>query len=397
MTFFARQRFANVAWTKWAVAAWTLVALAITIRLLTAQNIARHSVYPSYIGAARLWVSGADLYGPVCPGFRYSPLFAVAFTPFTAVSDRAGNIVWRWLNFAAYLGALGWWMRCVLRERPVADLRGLFLLLVIPLSVGSLNNGQSNPLMTALMLSALASVHERRWMLASVLLAFAIHLKLYPLALALTLLALWPRELGWRLALILAGSVALCFLAQSPGYVAAQFAGWFLYLSGDLRLDQPPQGAYRDLRLLLDVVGIKPSHVIYFALQLAGAGAVAFAGLKMKAAAMPPRRFLALVYALVASWILLLGPATESCTYILLAPALAWLLLEAWTGPRPVALRAALVVCCVLLLGTMMANWFPIVTKVHGMGLHPLATLIFLGCVIDEAFAPVLRPERDEE
>ncbi len=397
MTFFERHRFADVRWKRWAVAAWALVALVITIRLLTAQNIARQSVYPCYIGAARLWVSGADLYGPVCPGFRYSPLFAAAFTPFTAVSDRAGNIVWRWLNFAAYLGALGWWMRCVLRQRPGTDLRGVFLVLVIPLSVGSLNNGQANPLMTALMLGALASVHERRWMLAGALLAFAVHLKLYPLALVLTLLALWPRELGWRLALVLAGSVALCFLAQSPGYVAAQFHGWFVYLSGDLRLDQSPQDAYRDLRLLLGVIGMKPGHATYFAIQLAGALAVAFACLRMKAAAMSPRRFLALVYALVACWILLLGPATESSTYILLAPALAWLLIEAWTSPRPVALRAALVVCCVLLLGTMMANWFPIVTKVHGMGLHPLATLIFLGCVIYEAFAPALHRESDVE
>lgn len=383
--FLTRRSFPDVPWKKLAVAAWVLIALAITIRLLTAHNIERHSVYPPYIGAARHWIAGQELYGPDRMQFRYSPLFAAAFTPFTVLSDRAGNIVWRWLNFAAYLGALGWWIKGVMR--PGADRRGLFLLLVIPLSVGSLNNGQSNPLMVAAMLGAMASVCEQRWLLASALLALAVHLKLYPLALLLTVVALWPREMIWRQTLMLAGAVASCFVLQSPAYVGAQFAGWLAFLSGDLRLDQMPGDAYRDLRLLLDVIGMKPSHLTYFAFQLGGAAAVAVACLKMKTSAMPRRRFYALVYALVACWILLLGPATESSTYILLAPTLSWLLIEAWTGPRPVVLRAALVLASVVLLGTMVANWLPFVTKVHGMGFHPLATLIFAGCVIYEAFA----------
>jgi hypothetical protein len=331
------------------------------------------------------------LYGPDCLDFRYSPLFAAAFTPFTALPDRIGSVAWRLLILAIYLPALGWWLRTVLRGAASAKRRGVFLLLAIPLSIGSLNNGQANLPMTALMLGALACVDARRWMLAGALLALAVHLKLYPLALALVLAAMWPRELSWRQPLMLAASVALTFALQAPRYVAAQFAGWFGHLSGDLRLDQTPEAAYRDLRLLLDAIGLPPGHLTYFIIQLAGAAAVAVACIAMKKSAMPRRRLNALVYALVACWILLLGPATESATYVVLAPALAWLLVEAWTAPRPLAERAALVAVCVLLAAAMMANWLPTVRKIHALGLHPLAVVVFLGCVVYEAFAPSLR------
>lgn len=338
----------NTSWKKCTVVVWALVLLVITVRLLVAHNLMRQSVYPPYIGAARNWIAGADLYGPDRMDFRYSPLFAVVFTPFTMFPDRAGNIVWRWLNFAAYLGAVVWWMRGVLRQPSKDKHWSIFLLSLLPLSAPSLNNGQANSLMVALMLCAMVLVNERRWMFASALLALAVHLKLYPLALALVLLALWPGELLWRQLLMGVASMALCFVAQSPGYVAAQFTGWFVHLSGDLRLDQAPLGAYRDLRLLLGVIGMKPSHGVYFAIQIVGAIAVAVACLKMKRSEMSRRRFHALVYAWVACWIMLLGPSTESSTFIVLAPALSWLLIEAWTAQRPLGLRAALVTVCLL-------------------------------------------------
>lgn len=385
------RRITITPWMQRAIAAWTLVVLIITIRLLTAHNIERHSVYPPYIVAARHWVAGEDVYGPTCLFYRYSPLFAAAFTSFTLLSDRAGNIVWRWMNFAAYFAVLGWWMRCVLRKPESEDQRGIFLLLLIPLSVGSMNNGQANVLMTVLMLGALLCAVWQRWTTSAVLLALAVHLKLYPLALALVMVVLWPRQLGWRFMAALAGSVALSFVLQSPQYVAAQYAGWYEHLIGDLRLEQAADVAYRDLRLLLNVLHLYPGHLAYFILQLAGAAAVAVACIRMKRLAMPPRRLAALVYALVACWILLLGPSSESSTYILLAPALAWLLVEAWTAARPAAERAVLSAACFLLLVTMIANWLPFVTKVHALGLHPLAVLLTLGCVVYESLASSLR------
>jgi hypothetical protein len=375
-------------WRKLAIAAWAIVAIVITIRLLTVHDVGRRSIYPSFIAAARHWIAGQSLYGADRMEFRYSPLFAAAFTPFNLLPDRAGNIVWRALNLAAYWSALGWWMRIVLKQSENENHRGLFLLFALPLSVGSLNNGQSNPLMVALILGALCLVHHQRWMLASIFLALAAHLKLYPLAFAVLLIALWPRQLWWRLPLAITGSVALCFIMQWPAYVAEQFHDWFAFLSGDLRLDQDSIYAYRDLRLLLNVVGLHPGHLIYFIIQVSGAVAIALICFA-KRSVLPRGQLLALMYALVACWILLLGPATESSTYILLAPALAWLLIEAWTATRPIAERMALIVVCVLLGVTLIANWFPFVTKIHALGLQPLAVVIFAACVVYEALVSV--------
>ena len=376
-----------VDWQKCAVAAWSAVAVIITIRLLTAANIERHSIYPDYIGAARHWLHGISLYGPERREFRYSPLFAAAFTPFTIFPDRVGNIVWRGVNLAAYLAALRWWMSLALPPAEDRNLRGLFLLLALPLSVGSFNNGQANPLMVALILGAFVSVESGRWLLASAFLVLAVHLKLYPLAFALVLLVLWPRELWWRLLLVGLLSVGLCFVAQSPGYVAAQFRDWFGFLSRDLRLDQAPENAYRDLRLLLRVTALDPGHTGYLILQLLGAAAVAAGSLALKRCGVPGKQMLVLVCAVTSCWILLLGPATESATYILLAPLLAWLLITAWTKPRPNIMRIALIVATALLGLAMIANWFPFVSKVHALGLHPLAVLIFLGCVVYDAIS----------
>jgi hypothetical protein len=69
----------------------------------------------------------------------------------------------------------------------------------------------------------------------------------------------------------------------------------------------------------------------------------------------------------------------------LLAPALAWLLITAWTESESIALRTALIIVCALLVFTMVANWFPFVRKVHALGLHPLAALIFTCCVVYQA------------
>jgi hypothetical protein len=92
------------------------------------------------------------------------------------------------------------------------------------------------------------------------------------------------------------------------------------------------------------------------------------------------RPLLVTVLALGCCWMTLFGPATESCTYILLAPSLAWALLDAWSRPNGQALRAGLLASFVLFTVTEAAVWFPGVRSFHALGPHPLAALIFLIC-----------------
>jgi hypothetical protein len=371
---------AKLDWKRAAITAWAVVATIIFLRLVTVHNVERQSLYPAYIGAARHWIAGETLYGPNRLMFRYSPLFAAGFTAFNLFPDRLGNILWRAFSLTAYATALVGWMNVVLREPRNQTHRGWFLLLALPLSIGSLNNGQVNTLLVALILAAFAHAQRERFMLASVLVAIAIHLKLHPLAFGAAIVLLWPLRMWWRLPLALFAVTGLCFVLQYPSYVGSQFRDWFLFLRSDLRLEQDPADAYRDLRLLFHVIGVAPSHLTYFLIQLIGMGTVMAACVVIRSSAFSRQRCLATVYTLVACAILLLGPSTESSTYILLAPALAWFGIELWTGPHPVVLRFLFLSACTILGVAMVANWFPFVTKIHALGLHPLAVMIFLSC-----------------
>src|SRR5207249_4467291 len=90
--------------------------------------------------------------------YRYSPLVAAAFVPLGSLPDWLGGVLWRLLSAAVYLSALAWWGRTMmqpraplpggqpdLRDAAAMDRTGLawLFLLVIPLSLDNLNNGQS--------------------------------------------------------------------------------------------------------------------------------------------------------------------------------------------------------------------------------------------------------------
>ena len=98
--------------------------------------------------------------------------------------------------------------------------------------------------------------------------------------------------------------------------------------------------------------------------------------------------------ALGTCWMTLVGPATESCTYILLAPVLAWAVLSAtrqpWRSwgagtaePWPMAVRWMPAAAWWLFLACVLAGLGPWTNRVHALGLHPLAALLLtMSCVV---------------
>ncbi len=84
----------------------------------------------------------------------------------------------------------------------------------------------------------------------------------------------------------------------------------------------------------------------------------------------------------------LVGPATESATYVLLAPVLAWAVLSAarwpwerWGAaaadrPWPAAVRWMPATAWWLFLACVLAGLLPWTNRVHALGLHPLAALL---------------------
>ncbi len=372
-----------------ALAAWVVVVLAICGRVLLASK--PHGVYPIFAHAGAGWLAGEDLYSAPAPEsgldqFRYSPAVAALLAPFSLLPDRVGGSLWRLLNAAVYLAAFAWWCAAVVPggTRLTAARRAALWLLLVPLSVGSLNNGQSNPLVMGLLLAAVAGVARRRWNLAAACVAVAFLFKGYPLAVGLLLAAVYPRQFAPRLALALTAGLALPFLLQRPAYVLGEYEQWLRLVGGDDRKDRPVVNAYRDLWLLFRVAGVPPGKQAYLALQLltaAGAAALCVAG---RVACWPRRRLLTALLSLGVCWMLLCGPATESATYLMLAPVLAWAVVEGCSAGATWRSRWLPLASFGVLTLAQAAVWFPVGKPLHALGVQPLAALVLTaGLVAD--------------
>jgi hypothetical protein len=388
-------------WQRLAVAAWVVVLVVICALVLVARR--SRGVYPIFANAGQSWLEGEGLYPATArPGvpdeFRYSPPVAALFAPLGLLPEGVGGCLWRLLNAAVYLGGFAWWCLAVLPAGASLSRgqRAALWLLLIPLSVGSLHNGQSNALVAGLLLAATAGAARARWNLAAACVAVACLFKGYPLAVGLLLAAVYPRQFGPRLVLALAAGLALPFLLQRPAYVARAYEEWFRLLGADDRKDRPLDRGYRDLWQLFRVAGIQISRAVYLALQLAAAGGAAALCLAGRAAHWPRRRLLATLLALGTCWMLLCGPATESSTYILVAPVLAAALVIGWAESGRTAAWSLPGLSFALLAVGQVGCWFPVGKQLHTLGIQPLATLLLTVSLVGECIADLARRKAGE-
>jgi hypothetical protein len=366
------------------VSIWCAIVGGISLRTYLRPD--SHTVYPVFITAARNWVDLADLYdAAVRDCYRYSPLVAAVLTPFTLVPDGAGGVLWRLVNVGVFIAGLIWWARVVLSS-PRSDL-SMLLLLVIPLSIGNFNNGQSNPLVIGLLLTAMAGIHDERWNLAAAGLALACLFKVYPIAVGLLLSALYPTRLAGRLVLGLALGLAIPFVLQRPDYVAQQYMGWFHHLLNSDRGVLPVELWYRDMRLLAKACHLSIQPHVYITIQLVVAAVIGTICLRGKLIGWRRERLLATVLGLGCCWMTVFGPTTESSTYILLAPTLACSLLEARSSERLGACRVLLTASYALFTVIEMAVWFPFGRQFHTLGVHAAAGLLLMIALAGMALA----------
>jgi hypothetical protein len=374
-------------WQKLAGTAWLVVLLVICVRTFIFPN--DKTVYPTWSSTSRLWWSEGELYKPWRPlsvqgGFRYSPLFPILATPFAMLPDALGGVLWRCACTALYAAAVCWWLRAVVPAHLTRDQVALLFLLLLPLSIQSLSNGQANVLVIAALLASVAAIKEGRWTWASVFIALAFACKLYPLALGLLLVVLYPRQLGWRVVLALLAVLVAPFLTQSPAYVLDQYHKWALALRADDRSAIVWDQMYRDLWLLVRAVNVPLPRPAYEVFQVLSGAAVALVCWRRQRLGWPDNHLLTNTLALAAVWMLLLGPATESCTFILLAPSLAWSFVEVMREPGWRWRRSLLFACGGLFLSAVVLGAFPQALQVHSLGLHPLATLLYLVYLLTE-------------
>jgi hypothetical protein len=340
-----------------------------------------HSLFPTYAAAGKHWLTGSSLYRwpPEEPGldaYRYSPTVAVALVPFALLPTVIGNVLWRLLNAGVLLGGLAAWLRSPLPWRPDARQRALVYLLVLPLATTSLNNGQTNPLVIGFLLLTVAAAGAGRWNAAALCTAVATALKIYPLTMGLLLAAAFPWRFAGRLVVALAAVAVVPFFFQQPGYVTGQYAEWLRLVGDDDRRYWPLHMAYRDLWLLFRVARLPVSWTVYQVVQVLTGSACAVICVGGRLRGWPASHVLTAVLTLGTSWMILCGPATESSTYVLLAPAFALAVVMARVADWSLPLRRLTEVSALLLLAGILAGLTRSTSYVHSLGVQPLAALL---------------------
>lgn len=381
------------AWVRGVVILWVVAVVVVSVRV-GVQSPHRQSVYPVFYEAAQKWWQGEDLYLKSALGYRYSPMVAAGLVPVSWLPARLGGVVWRWVNVAVLVWGLGWCCRRGLPRVCDAGLAAIIFLLVFPDALANINNGQPNALVVGLLLASLAAVMEKRWMAAAVCIAIATLFKAYPIALGLLLVVLYPKELGWRLEVMLVVGFLLPFALQRPEYVLGQYRDWFAYVLQENRQVVPVREWYRDVRLIAKVwFGVNTGEIAYRGIELLAAAWMAGVCLLGKWRGWREDHLLVTVFVLGCGWMTVLGPATETVTYLILAPAAAWVVVQVFAEHRPIWERGVVVLAFVLMLSVHVAAWFG-GRAYMTLGPQPLGGMILLGYVLIGATKGALNGRR---
>jgi hypothetical protein len=382
-------------WTSAAVLIWSALILGCAVHAWFFPW--SHTVFDIYGPASRKWWTGQDIYTVCKEHYRYSPLFAIAISPFALLPEPWGGALWKVFNCLFYAFSLAVMAQRLLPLRLTRTQTSVLFLLVLPLSLHSLYIGQANLLMLGAILLGLSAAAADRWTGAAVWLAVATLIKVYPLALALLLMGLYPKRFAHRFLFALSAGLLLPLATQWPGTVVAQYESWFSHLLASTSIMRE---RVRGFDHLLAVYGFPLSPETFLLMEILAGGAVlALCVLHARWTSAPRQRFTRILI-LFALWVVLFGPATESCSYVILAPAVAWSILEAFQREASWLARTWLVLS-LLLMGPLVTDMFgPLVRNfANESGSQPIGALLFLIYQLvpnqhGTQTPPVVRPER---
>ena len=368
-------------WNGAVCIAWAAALLILVIR--SAGGYHRTIAFINFQLAGLHWTRGEDLYTN-WRGFVYSPLVAAFFTPFAYLPSACGIVLWQLLNAAALLGGL-WALLQTISPSGVRRYTAIVYLLIIPSALGNLDIGHSNPLLIGLLMLAVAAARVQRWGCVALCVAIATALKIYPVALGLLICVIAPRPFGWRLLIALLLVAVAPFLFQHWSYVFDQYRAWISTRSADNRLTYPIEHAPLDLWFLINRIGHLPfPPFLYTLLQLGSGGAVALFCIWGKWKGWVIERELIGLFCLAVIWMMLLGPATESYTYVLLAPALSLVLVHVFIETRSTWLKVWVLAAFLLqLIALARTSFLPGFMPLWIFSAEPLSALLFLGvCLV---------------
>ena len=219
-------------------------ALPILVSILLIVTLCAHTAivkkpppYRVVTEAARNIVQGQSPYAPQpnLDFFKYSPLAGLAMLPFSLLPDAWGTFLFLLFQCLLFLWAFGRWARAAGYDlsRSVAA-QWIALASVLLDATASLQNGQWNVGLFALMLLGAAQYAEGKSARAGLVLSLATNLKLYPFALGFCFLTGLKKRF-WGAFL---GGLVLWFLLPSllvgTGNNLRLLREWFGLMSWDL-------------------------------------------------------------------------------------------------------------------------------------------------------------------
>jgi hypothetical protein len=274
---------------------------------------------------------GQSMYPGGTHGFLYVPQFAVLFSLIDWIRPSVlGEIVWRGLGFGMFAWAL-WKLGNLFSHPPgrigiTTSTFACLVLLAVPASLASLNNGQTNlPLSAVLVLLCLA-LREERWNLGALLLTIALILKPISVAPWLLVFAIFSRmRIPLLVGLLVMGLVG--FVHPSPSYAWRQWMEFW----GKLTHSYTPENLrVSDMFGMLEKMGFSNPLTFNSLTRMVAAGlALLFVGWKYRRAGWVDGSW-ALWVATALIWTVL-NPRAETNSYVLISPLLAFAALSYWT------------------------------------------------------------------
>jgi len=360
---------------RWNILAFTALGLVFAgMCLYLILNPARTGVVPPYRGASVHWWATEGLYEPGTHGFLYVPAFAVLFTPFHRIQPPIlGEIIWRLLGFGVFGYAL--WNLTNLCAPSQEDRRirspafAILVLLAVPASLASLNNGQTNLLLAAVLTVAVLALRIEKWNLAGFLLASALVLK--PISLAPWLLTFAVFKPARRALLIgMLGVLGLGFLHPDIKYAWGQNMS---FLDKLVRCYTPENLRVSDLFGALQNWGVTTSPGLEKAIRaVASMAALGFVWWrKDRAGSLGGSWAIWVASSLILT---IFNPRVETNSYVLISPLLAFAAVSYWREVKGDRWKGAiLAVACIGLMCDGMGKPIYLATDVW---LKPLIVLL---------------------
>ena len=152
-----------------------------------------------------------------------------------------------------------------------------------------------------------------------------------------------------------------------------------------------------NIGMVLKALYINPSPDAFMAIQVLAGAALAAVCLFGRLKKWAEERVLVCLFTLGSCWMLLFGPATEDATYVMLAPALVFALVQAFHQSTPSWTRNSLCASfAILLFAQVLSSYFNYKKGVYSMAVEPLGALIFAVCAVPWIFTSSLWNRYDD-